>query len=80
MQSYTVYISHQITLYTSYNALGGGHTDTHADIGIKVISRNQASTFFRKCKANQKQQLLTKKFDIKLRPRSLKYNDIMLTI
>ena len=29
----------------------------------------------KKCKANQKQQLLTKTFDITLRPRNLEYND-----
>ena len=34
----------------------------------------------KKCKANQEQQLLTKKSDITLRPKCLEYNDIMLTM
>ena len=34
----------------------------------------------KKCKANQEQQLLTKKSDIMLRPKCLEYNDIMLTM
>ena len=43
------------------------------------IYLNKNTKGAKKCKANQKQQLSTKKFDITQRPRSLEHNDIMLT-
>ena len=47
---------------------------------LAIANLKQKHLRCKKCKANQKQQLSTKKFDIKLRPRSLEYNDIMLTM
>ena len=38
-----------------------------------ILNKNTLGA--KKYKANQKQQLSTKKFDIKLRPRILEYND-----
>ena len=38
-----------------------------------ILNKNTKGA--KKCKANQKQQLSTKKFDITQRPRSLEYND-----
>ena len=38
-----------------------------------ILNKNTQGA--KKCKANQKQQLLTKKFGMTLRPRSLEYND-----
>ena len=40
---------------------------------IPILNKNTKGA--KKCKANQKQQLSTKKFDITQRPRSLEYND-----
>ena len=45
-----------------------------------VIILNKNTKGAKKGKANQKQQLSTKKFDITRRQRSLEYKDIMLTM
>ena len=42
---------------------------------LAIIILNKNTKGAKKCKANQKQQLSTKKFDITLRPRNLEYND-----
>ena len=44
----------------------------------EILNKNTKGA--KKGKANEKQQLLTKKFDITRRPRSLEHNDIMLTV
>ena len=47
---------------------------------LSCFSPNLILTKYKKCKTNQKQQLSTKKLDIKLRLKSLEYRDNMLTI